>query len=116
MATVKQNSAIRSPWRGRVLLLGLASLIALGAFFWKPLNGYTKTGAAYGARVGCSCRFVGGRSLGDCKKDFEPGMELITLSEDAQSKSVTARFPLLASETATYRDGPGCQLERWPDK
>ena len=116
MATVKQNSAIRSPWRGRVLLLGLATLIALGAFFWKPLNGYAKTGAAYGARVGCSCRFVGGRSLGDCKKDFEPGMELITLSEDAQSKSVTARFPLLASETATYRDGPGCQLERWPDK
>lgn len=111
MATVKQNPAIRSPWRGRILLLGLALIAGLLGFFWKPLNGYAETGAAYGARVACSCRFVGGRSLDDCKKDFEPGMELITLSEDAPSKSVTARFPLLAKETATYREGPGCQLE-----
>lgn len=113
MATVKQNPAIRSPWRGRALLLGLALVAGLIALFWRPLNGYAKAGAAYGARVACSCRFVGGRSLGDCKKDFEPGMELITLSEDAQSKSVTARFPLLASETAAYREGAGCQLQPW---
>ena len=116
MATVKQNPAIRSPWRGRMLLLGLALVAGLLGFFWKPLKGYAETGAAYGARVGCSCRFVGGRSLGDCKKDFEPGMEFITLSDDVQSKSVTARFPLLASETATYRDGPGCQLQPWRDQ
>ena len=115
MATVKQNPATRSPWRRRILLLGLALVVALVGFFWKPLNGYAEAGAAYGARVACSCRFVGGRPLDDCKKDFEPGMELITLSEDAQGKSVTARFPLLASETATYRDGPGCQLQAWPD-
>lgn len=110
---MKQNPAIRSPWKGRVLLLGLVLVAGLIALFWKPLKGYAETGAAYGARVGCSCRFVGGRSLEDCKKDFEPGMELITLSEDAESKSVTARFPLLARETATYRDGPGCQLQPW---
>ncbi|MGE8142482.1 hypothetical protein ACQKOE_10940 [Novosphingobium sp. NPDC080210] len=116
MATVKQNPATRSPWRRRILLLGLALVIALFAFFWKPLSGYAETGAAYGARVACSCRFVGGRPLGDCKKDFEPGMELITLSEDVESKSVTARFPLLARETATYREGPGCQLEPWDRK
>ncbi len=111
MATVKQNPAIRSPWRGRVLLLGLAVIAGLLALFWRPLKGYAETGAAYGARVGCSCRFVGGRSLSDCQKDFEPGMEFITLSENESSKSVTARFPLLASETATYREGPGCQLQ-----
>ena len=116
MATVKQNPATRSPWRRRILLLGLALVIALFAFFWKPLRGYAETGAAYGARVACSCRYVGGRPLGDCKKDFEPGMELITLSEDLESKSVTARFPLLARETATYREGPGCQLEPWDRK
>ena len=113
MATVKPNPALRSPWRRRILLLGLALIAALLATFWKPLVGYADTGAAYGARVACSCRFVGGRSLEDCKKDFEPGMELVTLSEDAKAKSVTARFPLLASHTATYRDGPGCQLEPW---
>ncbi|MBN8500751.1 MAG: hypothetical protein J0M19_06335 [Sphingomonadales bacterium] len=115
MATAKQNPATKSPWRRRMLMLGIALVLALLGFFWRPLNGYAEAGAAYGARVACSCRFVGGRSLGDCRKDFEPGMELVTLSEDVQAKSVTASFPLLASHTATYREGPGCQLEAWPD-
>lgn len=113
MATVKPNPALRSPWRRRIMLLGLAAVALLVATFWAPLNGYAQAGAAYGARVACSCRYVGGRDLGDCRKDFEPGMELIMLSEDAEARSVTARFPLLASETATYRDGPSCQLEPW---
>ncbi len=114
MATAKQNPSLRSPWRRRMLWLGLALIVLLLAVFWKPLNGYAQAGSAYGARVACSCRYVGGRGLDDCKKDFEPGMALITLSEDARAKSVTARFPLLASHTATYREGPGCQLEKWP--
>lgn len=114
MATVKQNPATRSPWRRRALVLGLGLIAALLALFWKPLNGYADAGAAYGARVACSCRFVGGRDLADCRKDFEPGMELVTLSEDPKAKSVTASFPLLARHTATYHEGPGCQLEPWP--
>ncbi|WP_068073403.1 hypothetical protein [Novosphingobium lentum] len=96
----------------------MAALVVVGAllaFFWRPLNGYAQTGASYGARVACSCRFVGGRSLGDCKKDFEPGMGMVTLSEDVPAKSVTARFPLLAKQTATYREGWGCVLEDWKD-
>ena len=40
-------------------------------------------------------------------------MELVRLSEDLKAKSVTASFPLLASHTATYREGPSCQLEPW---
>lgn len=113
MATVKQNPATRSPWRRRALLLGLVLIGILLAMFWQPLNGYARTGAAYGARVACACHYVGGRSLKDCRKDFEPGMELVMLSADSEARSVTARFPLLASETATYRAGPGCQLEPW---
>ncbi len=93
-------------------LVGLLLLLAL-AWFWGPLNGYARIGAAYGARVACSCRFEGGRTLGDCRKDFEPGMEAIMLSEDAKAKSVTARFPLLARETAVYREGEGCRLDPW---
>lgn len=114
MATAKQNPSLGSPWRRRALWLGVALLGLLLAVFWKPLNGYAAAGSAYGARVACSCRYVGGRGLDDCKKDFEPGMELISLSEDAKAKSVTASFPLLASHTATYSEGPGCQLEKWP--
>ncbi len=113
MATV--NPAVSPPRRRarRALWLAALALIVLLAWFWKPLNGYASVGTAYGARVACSCRFEGGRSLGDCRKDFEDGMELITLSENLAAKSVTARFPLLASETATYREGEGCRLTPW---
>ena len=113
MATA--NPSAPKPRRRIWLLAGLALLLGLGAFFRAPLTGYAGVGAAYGARVACSCRFVGGRSLADCKKDFEPGMELVTLSENRAARSVTARFPLLASETATYREGWGCVLETWAD-
>ena len=85
------------------------------AWYWQALNSYAVTGASYGARVACSCRFVGGRSLSDCAKDFEPGMEIVTLSEDEEARSVTARFPLLSSQTATFREGEGCVLEKWED-
>lgn len=113
MATVNPAAPTR-PRRGRRLLwLVLIALVGALAWFWQPLGGYARVGTAYGARVACSCRFEGGRSLSDCRKDFEPGMELITLSEDSQAKSVTARFPLLASDTATYREGEGCRLQPW---
>lgn len=101
--------------RLRWLFVGLALIAALLGLFWQPLNGFARVGAAYGARVACSCRYLGGRALGDCRKDFEPGMELVMLSEDAGAKSVTARFPLLASETARLHKGEGCRLDRWPD-
>jgi len=61
----------------------------------------------------CSCRFVAGRDLSDCAKDKLEGMEFVTLAEDVDSKSVTARFPLIASDTASYREGFGCVLEEW---
>lgn len=94
------------------IVLG-AALVAAAWYFRGPIWGYTGAGTAYSARVACSCRFVGGRDLEDCAKDKLPGMELVTLSEDAEAKSVTARFPLLSSDTATYREGFGCVLEPW---
>ena len=115
MATA--NPALDQPrrLRRRILLLGLGLLVALTAWFWTPINGFAELGASYGARVGCSCRFVGGRSLADCRKDFEPGMELVMLSEDTAAKSVTATFPLLASHTARLMDGEGCRIDPWKD-
>lgn len=38
---------------------------------------------------------------------------MVTLAEDSAAKSVTARFPLLARQTASYREGWGCVLEPW---
>jgi hypothetical protein len=114
----KQAAASVQPRRRRWprwVLLAVLLLAGMGAFVWPQVHGYALTGAAYGARVACSCRFVGGRQLGDCRKDFEPGMDLITLSEDTAARSVTARFPLLARQTATYREGWGCVLEPWSE-
>jgi hypothetical protein len=113
MAT--NNPALASPQRTRrrALLFGLVLVAGLLAFFWGPLNGYAIAGTAYGARVACSCTFLGGRSLEDCRKDFEPGMELVMLSEDLKAKSVTATFPLLASQTARFHPGEGCRLDPW---
>jgi len=93
-------------------VLAAALLAALG-FYWKPLGSNALTASAYGARVGCSCRYVAGRGLSDCRKDFEPGMALVTLSEDEEARSVTARTALLFPQTATFREGEGCVLEAW---
>ena len=76
------------------------------AYSQKPL---LEVGVGYGARVACGCRYIGNRSLADCKKDFEPGMELIRLSEDAATKTVTASVPLLASRSVRFDPVLGCQ-------
>ena len=118
MAKTSRRSGRRTgPARRRrwPLYLALVALIGAGVAWWyrAPITGYSGIAAAYSARVACSCRFVAGRSLEDCAKDKLDGMELVTLSEDVEARSVTARFPLLASETATLRDGYGCVLEPW---
>jgi hypothetical protein len=96
-----------------VLALAAAALAALLWAYGGAIRGYADVGTSYAARVACSCRFVAGRSLDDCEKDKLGGMELVTLVDDAGTKSVTARFPLVTANTATYREGYGCVLERW---
>ena len=115
MATSSNPAASVQP--RRPLWLWLAALIVLGllGWYWTAITGYARTGAAFGARVGCSCRQVAGRELADCRKDFEPGMEWVVLSENPKEHSVTARFPLLAVETAKYGKGPGCVLQPWKE-
>lgn len=112
MATSKKRSARRLSRNTVLVLLAMAIVVAVWAYR-APLTAYAAAGTSYGARVACSCRFVGGRDLADCEKDFEPGMEMVYLSEDTEAKSVTAYIPLVASETATYREGYGCVLEKW---
>ncbi len=66
-------------------------------------------GVGYAARVGCACRYIGGRAIGGCPADFEPGMELIRLTDDPAAKAVTASVPLLVSRTARFDPLLGCQ-------
>jgi hypothetical protein len=78
------------------------------AYSQKPL---LELGVGYGARVACGCRYIGNRSLADCRKDFEPGMEPIRLSEDAATKTVTASVPLIARRSARFDPVLGCVVE-----
>lgn len=126
LAMAKSSALSRSPARKggpRVgprfgfWLLAVIALVLGGAAwaFREPINGYGSIASAYSARVACSCRFVAGRSIDDCAKDKLAGMEAVTLVDNAEAKSVTARFPLVAEATATYREGYGCVLEKWED-
>lgn len=98
-----------------VLLLALVAGLGWAGWTFGPTTSrLLVTGASFGARIGCSCRYVGGRSLSDCHKDMEGAVRWVHLSEDPATRSVTASYPLLASQTATFREGWGCQLEHWP--
>jgi hypothetical protein len=111
-AQIQRSSWLARRWKR--LVLGLAVIVAgLGWYYGPDVHAQAVAGTAYGARVACSCRHVGGRGLEDCRKDFEPGMGLVSLSEDPDEKSVTASVPLIASQTAIYREGYGCVLEKW---
>ena len=113
MATVKNTSP--SPLsRMRIALyaaaLFLLILIALFAYNYNSIKGQLDIGTAYGARVACSCHYVGGRDIEDCSKDFEPGMEVISLTLDDERKRVTASALLMESATAEFREGWGCVM------
>lgn len=109
MATAKTK---RSGWTGFLLV---AVLVAGGTsyFYREPIGGYSQAGTSYGAKNACSCRYLAGRELNSCGDDFLPGMEAVFLSEDEDEQSVTAYIPLVASNTARFRDGFGCVLEPW---
>ena len=96
------------------LALLIAGVLAIAWVVWgEGLRRTGEAGTAYAAHVACSCRYVTGRSLDDCAKDKLEGMELVRLSEDPMAKSVTASIPLVASDTATWRDGYACVLAEW---
>ncbi|MEO9599025.1 hypothetical protein [Parasphingorhabdus sp.] len=113
MATGKGTTSV--PWtRKRAALyigaLFLLILIAIFTYNFSFIKGQLNVGTAYGARVACSCHYIGGRDIEDCRKDFEPGMELIGLSIDDTRKRVTASALLMESATAEFREGWGCVI------
>jgi hypothetical protein len=94
-----------------ILLLILLVAAVVYAMRMKPT---VELGVGYGAHVICSCRYIGGRDMQSCYNDYEPGMEMISMSEDEENKRITASVPLLASRSAQFREGLGCVLEPLP--
>jgi len=92
-------------------LLVLAALTIAAALYARAMRPQLELGTGYAARVACACRYIDNRPLQQCTKDFEPGMEMIRLSENPAEKSVTASVPLLAHRTARFDPLLGCQPE-----
>lgn len=101
--------------RRRTIIYSLAALAILAALLlgWASyaLRGRAQLGAAYGARLTCSCRYVEGRAMGSCQDDREPGMWMVRLDDRPESQSVDASVPLLARRTARFKPGWGCLLD-----
>ena len=89
----------------------LAALLIAAALYVQRMRPQLELGTGYAARVACACRYIGNRPLQQCTKDFEPGMEMIRLSENPTERSVTASVPLLARRTARFDPLLGCQPE-----
>ena len=113
MATGNPVKALANRRWPIVLAILVIVAVALLLNLLPAMKAYSQTGSAYAARVVCSCRYVGGRSLEDCKKDLEPGMEIVSLTDLPDQQRVEASVPLLASDSATLRPGSGCVLQSW---
>lgn len=100
----------RRKWIYALGALAVALLLAL-AWNWGTLAARARLGTAYGSRIACSCRYVEGRTMPSCQGDKEPGMAMVRLTDDPESKSVVASVALMAPRTARFRPGYGCLLD-----
>lgn len=89
-------------------IAALALLLLWLAFSFADIKAQAKLGVSYASHIACSCRYIEGRPLDSCTKDFEPGMEMVSLADDPEHKRVTASVPLLASAVAERRGEFGC--------
>jgi hypothetical protein len=114
MATSTSSIVKKSPASKRRIAAYAAIFLSVLALAWLAFNfssikGNARLGTAYAAHIACSCRYIQGRDLSSCIGDFEPGMELVSVSDDTDSKRITASVPFLAQAMAEYRKESGCQ-------
>lgn len=112
MATPKPAPSSRLSFVLKTVALLVVAGFAVSFFFGEAIAGYGEAGTGYAARATCGCRHIGGRDMASCKQDLPANMWAVWLSEDEAAQSVTARVPLIASQTATMREGYGCVLDR----
>ena len=98
-----------------LIFVGGIVIAGFGGGAWLKRSNYGRQAdlaAGYAAHVVCSCRYVGNRDMKSCATDFEPGMEIVRMSDDPAARRITAWVPLLAKHTATYAPEYGCALDR----
>ncbi|HKR18044.1 hypothetical protein [Rhizorhapis sp.] len=89
----------------------IAAGVALLAWNWPDLKTRAEAGVGYGARIGCSCRYVQGRTMESCEQDMETGMEIVMLDDLPDERAVVASVPLMAKRIARFQPGFGCVLD-----
>ena len=110
-ATSTPRTIAPDPWfkRLKIALSVIALFTALWLLWnWNSIKGQARAGAAYGAHVTCSCRYIEGRDMASCETDKEKGMEMVRLSDDPENKRVYATVPFLAEAVAERRGAFGC--------
>lgn len=98
-----------------LILITVVAVAALGGWLvlkQSALGRRADLASGYVAHVVCSCRYVGNRDPKSCATDFEPGMEIVKMSDDPAAKRITAWVPLIATHTASYSAAYGCALDR----
>jgi hypothetical protein len=90
------------------VIAALALLLLWLVFSLADIKAQAKLGVSYASHIACSCRYIEGRPLDACYKDFEPGMGMVSLTDNPEKKRVTASVPLLASAVAERRGEFGC--------
>lgn len=113
MATATSTKNIKAPQPRFKTLKIVAVVVALIAVLWllwnwSSIKGQARVGAAYGAHITCSCRYIEGRDMASCETDKEKGMEIVRLSDDPENKRVYASVPFLAEAVAERRGAFGC--------
>lgn len=97
------------------LLAGLVAVVPAGGDAWLrlgPQGRQADVAAGYVAHVVCSCRYVGCRDMASCATDFEPGMEIVPMSDDPAARRVTRLGPGPAEAQRTpCRAGVGCTFD-----
>ncbi len=110
-ATSTPRTIAPDPWfkRLKIALSVIALFTALWLLWnWNSIKGQARVGAAYGAHVTCSCRYIEGRDMASWETDKEKGMEMVRLSDDPENKRVYASVPFLAEAVAERRGAFGC--------
>ena len=101
--------------RRRKLAVGAAALGAValvwGGWTWYRLRYAVDIGAAMLAKQMCSCVYLAGRDVADCRADQFESMDRIRLELLRGQQRVRAWVPGLGERTAVHRPGLGCTLE-----
>ena len=97
--------------RRHVIFALAAAALLLAAWQVTNMVASADVGAAAMAKVSCSCVFVEGRELADCRKDNPPGFDSVQVSVDPAARTATGSVFGLIHRKASYSPDYGCTLE-----